>query len=558
VEALLIFTAVPFSAVGGIWALWLRDMPFSISAGVGFIALFGVAVLNGIVLISYLNQLEKEGDLNLRDRILHGVQARFRPVIMTASVASFGFLPMALSTSAGAEVQRPLATVVIGGLITATLLTLVVLPVLYSLVKGRKGGEGQRHKGTKFKAGGGTGRQGFTLFLCGFVALSLCGSAKAQRVVSLAEAVEEAAAQNLLIKSDQLGIQAQQALLPSSFNPPKTAVDVQYGQTQARPLDYTITAIQSFSAPGLYRAQRDVMEGSVQSARYQLAVSQVRLANEVKRTYYQLLFDQKYLSVLEEQNALYREAARAAEVRFRTGESNRLEAVTAQSRAQYLSQRIRNARRGRDVHYAALRLLLQTGDSLQIDTLVALKRPLDPSVAAVVAVENNPQLNVLQQQIENSRRQTTLETRARLPEWRLGFLNQSIERSLGYSALHLGVSFPLFAKAQTARVQAARIQEQIQETQLDYTVRQLATELEVARSRQQSLAATLDYYENTALPQAALIRQTALTAYTSGEIGYVEFFAAIQQAYLLQEEYLNNVLEYDVNLIRVEEILGIP
>ncbi|MPR33891.1 CusA/CzcA family heavy metal efflux RND transporter [Salmonirosea aquatica] len=552
VEALLIFTAVPFSAVGGIWALWLRDMPFSISAGVGFIALFGVAVLNGIVLISYLDQLAKEGDRDLRARILHGVQARFRPVLMTASVASLGFLPMALSTSAGAEVQRPLATVVIGGLITATLLTLVVLPVLYSLVKG--GAKGQSGQGTKRSGGPATI---LSLCLCALGTLCLNSTAQAQRVVSLDEAVQEATAQNLLIKSDQLGIQEQQALLPASFNPPKTAVDVQYGQTQARPLDYTVTAIQSFSAPGLYRAQREVAESNVQSARYRLVVSRIRLANEVKRTYYQLLFDQKLLDVLRQQSELFRESARAAEIRFQTGESNRLEAVTAQSRNQHLSQRIRNARREQEMHYAALRLLLQTSDSLHIDTLVALKRPLNDQVSALMAVENNPQLSVLKQEIENSRLQTKLEKTNRLPDWRLGVLNQSIERTYGYSALHVGVSFPLFTKAQNARVQAARIQQQIRETQLNFTTRQLATELEVARARQRSLAATLDYYESFALPQAELIQQTALTAYTSGEIGYVEFFAAIQQAYLLQEEYLTNVLEFDTSLIRIEEILGI-
>jgi cobalt-zinc-cadmium resistance protein CzcA len=133
-ESLLIFTAVPMSAIGGIIALWMRDMPFSISAGVGFIALFGVAVLNGIVLISYLNDLEKEGITNLRERIMRTVEVRFRPVIITATVASLGFLPMAISNSGGAEVQRPLATVVIGGILSATLLTLVVLPVLYALV----------------------------------------------------------------------------------------------------------------------------------------------------------------------------------------------------------------------------------------------------------------------------------------------------------------------------------------------------------------------------------------------------------------------------------------
>ena len=132
-ESVLIFTAIPMSAIGGVFALLLRDMPFSISAGVGFIALFGVAVLNGIVLIAYFNQLEKEGVLNVNERITRGALVRLRPVLMTAAVASLGFLPMAISAGAGAEVQRPLATVVIGGLVTSTLLTLIVLPVLYSI-----------------------------------------------------------------------------------------------------------------------------------------------------------------------------------------------------------------------------------------------------------------------------------------------------------------------------------------------------------------------------------------------------------------------------------------
>ncbi len=130
-QSLLIFTAIPLSAIGGIFALWLRGMPFSISAGVGFIALFGVSVLNGIVLIAYFNQLKKEGVNDIYERIKEGTKVRLRPVILTASVASLGFLPMALSSSAGAEVQKPLATVVIGGLLTATILTLIILPILY-------------------------------------------------------------------------------------------------------------------------------------------------------------------------------------------------------------------------------------------------------------------------------------------------------------------------------------------------------------------------------------------------------------------------------------------
>ena len=130
-ETFIIFTTIPFSAIGGIFALWLLGMPFSISAGVGFIALFGIAVLNGMVLIGAFNQLEINGVQNPMKRIVTGVKQRFRPVITTATVAALGFLPMAIATGSGAEVQKPLATVVIGGLVSATLLTLIILPLIY-------------------------------------------------------------------------------------------------------------------------------------------------------------------------------------------------------------------------------------------------------------------------------------------------------------------------------------------------------------------------------------------------------------------------------------------
>ncbi len=130
-QSAMIFTAIPLAAVGGIWSLLIRGMPFSISAGVGFIALFGIAVLNGIVLISHYNQLEKEGVTDVLQRVIQGTYDRLRPVVMTSLVAALGFLPMAISTAAGAEVQKPLATVVIGGILTSSFLTLVVLPVLY-------------------------------------------------------------------------------------------------------------------------------------------------------------------------------------------------------------------------------------------------------------------------------------------------------------------------------------------------------------------------------------------------------------------------------------------
>jgi cobalt-zinc-cadmium resistance protein CzcA len=136
-QALLVYSGIPLAVTGGVAALWLRDMPFSITAAVGFIALTGVAVLNGLMLVSYFNQLRTEGR-TLLEAVMEGSLTRLRPGLMTAAVASLGFVPMALATGAGAEVQRPLATVVIGGIISSTLLTLVVLPALYAMAENRK------------------------------------------------------------------------------------------------------------------------------------------------------------------------------------------------------------------------------------------------------------------------------------------------------------------------------------------------------------------------------------------------------------------------------------
>ena len=543
-EATLIFSAVPLSAIGGIWALWLRDMPFSISAGVGFIALFGVAVLNGIVLISYLEQLEKEDKLTLSQRVMEGVKARFRPVIMTASVASLGFLPMALSTSAGAEVQRPLATVVIGGLFTATLLTLVVLPVLYSLVKERQ----KRNRDGKGPA------VLLSCLLLGFLFFS--SPVSAQRTLTLHQAISEATGQNLTLKASQLTIDKQQALIPASFNPSKLDVDLQYGQTQARPIDYTITAIQSFAPLSVYKTQKQLAERAVQQAQLQLSAEKLRLVSEVKRTYYQLLFNQKLIDFLQQQSQLYQESVRAAQLRFQSGESNRLEAVSAESRRQNLIQRIRSVRRDLDIHYASLRLLLHTNDSIRIDTSLSLKRISPVLNAGNLSVSVNPSLGIAREQINYSKTQTRLEQRSILPDWRIGYLNQTIERKFSYNVVHAGISIPLFARASRARIQSYRIQEQIQETQFTYLENQLTTELDILKRRQLNLAAALAHYENYALPQASLLRQTALTSYQNGEVGYLEFFSALQQASQQEEEYLQQLLDYDLNLIRIEELSG--
>src|SRR5690606_31647891 len=202
-ESLIIYSAIPFSAVGGILLLHLRGMPFSISAGVGFIALFGIAVLNGIVLIEHFKELKSQGVTDLRQRILIGTRERLRPVLLTASAAAMGFLPMALSTSAGAEVQRPLATVVVGGLFTATLLTLIVLPVLYAIFD----------KAPEIKNG--TMRTlSISILLLAFPALS-----QAQTVdLTLEQAIATALENNAGIRSAALQVEKAEELIGSSLD----------------------------------------------------------------------------------------------------------------------------------------------------------------------------------------------------------------------------------------------------------------------------------------------------------------------------------------------------
>ncbi|MFD2573406.1 CusA/CzcA family heavy metal efflux RND transporter [Spirosoma soli] len=539
--ALLIFSSIPLAAVGGVLALWLRNMPFSISAGVGFIALFGVAVLNGIVLIGYLNELEKEGERNLNDRILHGLRVRFRPVIMTASVASLGFLPMALSTSAGAEVQKPLATVVIGGLLTATILTLVVLPVLYSLVAGKN----KRDKSTPSAA------VPTTLTILLLLGLVTTGIGQ----TSLPQVIDIANRQSLLLRGSTLEIESQRALIRSSFDPAKTNVELQVGQTQAQPTDYILGVTQTFALPSFYRAQKELYQSAATSAERRLALRRVELNAGVKRAYYQLLFDYRLSGLLRHQDSLYQNAARAAGVRYKTGETNRLEQVSADTRLQSVRLRRLTLRADMEAHLRTLQLLANAPTPIGIDTTFALRRDLP--VADNTITEGNPALSVLQQERTVSRNQTSLERQRLKPDLLIGYYNQSIMHEIGFNVVQAGVAVPLFTQATKARIAAARINEQIIDNNFIYAQTQLTGQLATLQRNAETLRASLAYFEQSALVQARLIQSTALRSYRAGEIDYVEFFQNAQQAFAIEEQYLETVFNYTNVIIQTEQLLGL-
>jgi heavy metal efflux system protein len=321
-QALLIYTAIPMSAIGGIFALLARDMPFSISAGIGFIALFGVSVLNGIVLISTFNQLEKEGITDLLQRIREGTKTRLRPVLMTAMVASFGFLPMALSHGAGAEVQKPLATVVIGGLISATFLTLFVLPLLYLLFS----------KPFSLKVS----HAALILAACIFIG----GSAHAQNTISLKDAVSMAQQNNLQLQAQQLNVQAAQKAKRSVFELPKTSLTMQYGQYNSINQDIGFQVAQSIPFPSYYGARSGLLKAELAGS----GLKQQATANEVKAQV-QALYDRLvYLHHAQKQwqqlDSLFHAFAVASAVRYTAGESNLLEKTTAEAKLAQLKIRL--------------------------------------------------------------------------------------------------------------------------------------------------------------------------------------------------------------------------
>jgi cobalt-zinc-cadmium resistance protein CzcA len=584
-QALLIFTGVPLATIGGIVALWLRGMPFSISAGVGFIALFGVAVLNGIVLLASLNELAAEGVASVRERVLRATEERFRPVILTASVASLGFLPMALSTSAGAEVQKPLATVVIGGLISATLLTLLVLPVLYSFFT--KDGEPNPRQAAEDKesakhaaevgetppgaeaspASVPTPNPAPAVATAGLVLLLLGGlaqSAQAQNTLastagqplSLGQALQTATGQNLSLQTAGLQIEQQRALNRTGYDVPRTVLDYQYGQISGPLNDQSFNIIQQTALPTLYAAQRRLLQAQALTADQRARQQRRDVAQVIRSDYYQLLVAYRRAALLRRQDSLYRRAARAARIRYQVGETNRLEQVSAEARSLELRNRLATLRVDIAVLERQLGQLLGSTQPVRFDTTASPVAPLTPADTLGLSADSNPQLGLLRQQAAVSEQQIKVENLRRLPDVRVGYFNQTINRERGFSVGQVGLAVPLLGGVQKARVAAARLGQQVADQQLTYAQSQLTTQLATLHQQLARARASLDYYEKAALPQAQLILTTAEKSFRAGDIEYVEYVVNTQPAWQIQENYLDQVRQYDELVVSLLALTG--
>ncbi len=535
-QSLLIYSAIPLSAIGGILFLALRGMPFSISAGVGFIALFGVAVLNGLVLIAEFNRLKKEGETSLKNIVLIGTKLRLRPVLMTAFVASLGFLPMALSNGSGAEVQRPLATVVIGGLLIATLLTLFVLPILYIIFE--KGITKSKKMKPNIQA---------PLLL--IILLFVGNITNAQVPISLQAAIDTAIKNNLLVKNEKLKASYQSMLIATSKNISPTNIVLEAGQINSAYIDTKIMATQTLSLPTVYRRQKQLLEQEATSSFLAIAVKETELKRQVEHSFYHIIYLQNKENLLLYADTLYEGFLKRAALRLSKGESNLLEKATAENQLNLIKIQLDQLKSDQALAQLQFQLLLNTTEEyLPIANtylIVEAKSQTD------IDFKSLPILKQMEQHKEVVNAAVKVEQSKLLPELLLGINNGSI-RGVGannklynaayrFSSIQAGVAVPIFTKAQKAKIQATKFSTQVAESTYDAELQQLEAAYKSQLLLQQKYASTVSYYENNSLKTAKLIVNTANQQLALGSINYLEWVQLVNQSIATQNEYFETI-----------------
>ncbi|MGJ1243002.1 CusA/CzcA family heavy metal efflux RND transporter [Sphingobacterium siyangense] len=543
-ESLLIYSAIPLSVIGGVFMLNLRGMPFSISAAVGFIALFGVAVLNGIVLISEFNRLHKNGIRNIVRIVIDGGESRLRPVLMTAAVASLGFIPMAISTGAGAEVQRPLATVVIGGLILATLLTLFVLPLLYVNIE----------NGFKMKKPKSKHVASVLLIFMLFSGIKM----NAQTIISLDEAVQTALQNNRNLKNEKLRSDYAKALIKTSnADIPQTAVTADYGQINSAYNDMKFGISQSIAFPTVYQKQKNLHYEEWKKSQLNVSLKEFELKKAVSQSYFQMVYWKDKEKLLNETLQLYTQFLDKASLRLKAGESNILEKTTASNQKSAIEIQLKQ------VQQEIKTLQLQFSWLLNSETEYL---PLENSRPVLLLQENasHPLLHVLEQQKTVAGKQTEVEKSRLLPGLQIGY-NLNSFKGMGpddklYSAtpqfhsVMVGVGIPIFSGGQKARIHASKVAESIAEDDWHNTEFALEKKQQQLKQMYQTNLEIINRYETDELKNADIITKTAQQQFINGEINYLEFVMLVNQAVLLKSNYADALLKLNESVVELNYI----
>lgn len=540
-ESVIIFSAIPLAAIGGIVALWLRGMNFSISAGVGFIALFGVAVLNGIVLISYYNRLKEEGEEDITTRILKGSAARLRPVLATAAVASLGFLPMAFSNSAGAEVQKPLATVVIGGLFSSTVLTLFVLPVLYSLFYQK------RKKKMKINA---------TAITALFISFSVMGiNANAQApVLQLNDAIQLAVGNYPTIQQASLQTKQQQALTGTATILDPFNINSGLGQINSNAFDYNVGIAQGFKLPNAYKADKNLLQQNIAVAKAYEAVTKNELIKNVSAAYYNWVYSWQQYNLLLQTDSIYADYEKYANKKYQVGESNKLEKINATLQRKDLKLQLAQANTQVSFYLADLQKWMRSNSQYQAQENITALPQINLSDSLLLI--KHPALQFLQQQVIAKELSVKAEKAKGQPSFNLGINAQSLDKQNQFYYGSVGINIPLFKNGVRAKTKAANIETQIAKKELDKTQQEIATVFFQQLQLQKQYAEQLSYYNTEGLPMAQSIINAAQRSYKAGDIGYIEYIQNLKDAIKIKTDYLTAACNYNQTIIQLNYLLN--
>ncbi|MFM1807821.1 MAG: hypothetical protein RLZZ242_546 [Bacteroidota bacterium] len=540
-EALMIFSAIPLAAVGGIAMLSLRGLPFSISAGVGFIALFGIAVLNGIVLIEELNALKERGVSDPMRRILMGTKNRLRPVLLTATAAALGFLPMAVSASAGAEIQRPLASVVIGGLISATALTLIVLPLLYYLVE-----TANRRLRPSSKS--------LLTLIATLIALSIqvqpvhAGSAPPLRLDQLLDSVLTNHP-DLKVKNLELsGVEAQEQ---AAFALNNTSVYYQFDENNLTESGYALKVFgvsQEFDFPSVYFARAAQLKAETNLSALDLKVLENSVFQSVAKTYYTYLLVEHQGDLYARLSALYDDASTRAQRRLELGDITVLEALQLRAKATEIRTELERLGVQKTQLYRALQWALSSDERFEIEDdfeQLYLSDENDFDRSQVVLDQANAAVDRQESQLKLARQ-------GLLPGISLQLFRGRepgvIERN--YDGVQAALQIPLFNGAQRAQIKQSKANLEASRIRAEATELKLAQKIEDLKALISVYLDFLIQYEKEGGAAYEKTLETAERSYQEGAIDYLDYLQVIEQAQTQRLNYLNTLKMY--HFTRVE------
>ena len=519
-ETAMIYIAIPMAAIGGVFSLWLRGMPFSISAGVGFIVLFGVAVLNGLVLISAWKELKEEGVTNLDELIIKGARRRIRPILLTALTDILGFLPMALSTSAGAEVQQPLATVVIGGMVSATLLTLFVLPILYRWL--------EKAKGPSFSLKGAV----TAVLLIGVGATASAQTAEKPIALTMETAVEQSLSGYPELKSAQLEVENREALKKTSLNLGKTGIftageEMQDGEGVVTVIGFQQQGIDLFGIP----SKSKLRQKEIELAESELNLTEKQLTYRVKQAYANLYAAQKRTALYERLDSLFVNFERAAKVRYETEATSKLAYLAAANQAKQITIQRQQSVHDMKVALAGFNRWF-IGDTIYSATADWNIDQQEPGLQD--SLGSHPILQVAESKLLVADQNIDMANAQLLPKLNLFYGIQEIQGQSGFSQYQAGVTLPLFFFNQQGKIQSAKIGRKIAEQNLLQTEMELRSEYVMALENYFKWKESWEFYREEAMPLADEQLRGATLSYREGAIDYVAFLQNAKDAVRLE------------------------